>query len=142
MSEIYAIIDTNVIVSSFFNDDSIPCEVVNIALREEGPIRPIVNLEIIAEYEEVLSRNKFGFDSKKVDRFFFLLAKRALFFERQESFEHFIDQDDLVFYEVTLTAKEVNETYLVTGNKKHFPNTPYVVSPREMLDIINSNNGK
>ena len=29
-------------------------------------------------------------------------------------------------------------TYLVTGNKKHFPQTPIVVTPAEMLDIIES----
>jgi hypothetical protein len=26
--------------------------------------------------------------------------------------------------------------YLVTGNIKHFPEKPFIVTPREMLDII------
>jgi hypothetical protein len=27
-------------------------------------------------------------------------------------------------------------SYLVTGNIKHFPEKPFIVTPREMLDII------
>ncbi|MGN0363348.1 MAG: hypothetical protein ACI4ET_10960 [Bilifractor sp.] len=28
------------------------------------------------------------------------------------------------------------DTYLVTGNIKHFPSKPFVVTPRQMLDLI------
>lgn len=31
------------------------------------------------------------------------------------------------------------EAYLVTGNMRHFPKKPFVVSPKEMMDIIESN---
>jgi hypothetical protein len=45
------------------------------------------------------------------------------------------DKKDLPFYEVVLEKRDDN-AYLVTGNKKHSPNVPYVVTPRELLDII------
>ena len=48
--------------------------------------------------------------------------------------ENFIDKDDIVFYEVALSKEE---SYLVTGNIKHFPKKPFVVTPAEMLQIIN-----
>jgi len=38
-----------------------------------------------------------------------------------------------VFYEVTLSK---DNAYLVTGNKKHFPKTPIVVTPAEMLESL------
>jgi len=43
------------------------------------------------------------------------------------------DEDDRVFYEVALSKEDA---YLVTGNQKHFPKTPIVVTPAEMLAII------
>ena len=38
-----------------------------------------------------------------------------------------------MFYEVALSK---DDAYLVTGNKKHFPQTPIVVTPAEMLEIL------
>lgn len=43
------------------------------------------------------------------------------------------NEDDRVFYEVTLSK---DDAYLVTGNQKHFPKTPIVVTPAEMLEIL------
>ena len=49
------------------------------------------------------------------------------------------DPKDVIFYEVTLDARQSDEAYLVTGNIKDFPKKPFVVTPREMLDIIENN---
>ncbi|MGN8819212.1 hypothetical protein ACTNEN_12975 [Oribacterium sp. HCP28S3_H8] len=46
------------------------------------------------------------------------------------------DPKDRVFYEVTMQARKDEDAYLVTGNMKHFPTKPYVVTPKQMLDII------
>ena len=44
---------------------------------------------------------------------------------------------DIVFYEVVMEGrKEHNGAYLVTGNIKHFPVKPFIVTPKEMLDIM------
>ena len=43
--------------------------------------------------------------------------------------------DDLVFYEVTMEKRE-DDAYLITGNLKHFPERPYIVTPGEMMKII------
>lgn len=42
---------------------------------------------------------------------------------------------DLPFYEVVL-EKRNDEAYLVTGNIKHFPAKPFIVTPRELLTIL------
>ena len=47
--------------------------------------------------------------------------------------------DDAIFYEGVMEARETTDAYLVTGNIKHFPVKPYVETPKEMLDIINGN---
>ena len=64
------------------------------------------------------------------------LRKRAIYLDRTECEEAFDDPDDVVFYEIVMTARTAAEAYLITGNKKHYPVKSFVVTPREMLDII------
>ena len=130
----YAVIDTNVIVSSMLKGTSIPGIIVSKAL--DGPIIPLLNDEILEEYREVLSRNKFGLDENAVNDLIDSLKKRAIYLDRTESEEVFDDPDDVVFYEIVMTARTTTEAYLITGNKKHYPVKSFVVTPREMLDII------
>lgn len=131
----YAVIDTNVIVSSLLCPGSIPDQVVDMTLN--GPIIPLINKEIIIEYQEVLLRNKFGFTPEKISAFLELFIKRGILIDRTETNEIFVDIDDIVFYEVVLTARVNQDAYLVTGNNKHFPKKSFVVTPKEMLEIIN-----
>lgn len=46
------------------------------------------------------------------------------------------DPKDLIFYEVVMESRKNEESYLIIGNLKHFPREYYIVSPREMLDIL------
>lgn len=86
-TKIYAVIDTNVIVSALFSisGQSNPAAIIRKVV--DGTITPIFNEEILAEYKEVLSRE---------------------------------------------------DSFLVTGNLKHFPKKPFVVSPAEMMEIIHA----
>jgi len=134
----YAVIDTNVIVSSFLKEGSIPDQIVSLALN--GPIIPLVNDEIISEYTEVLTRNKFGLSESEVTVFLNEFIKRALFLDKTKTNEDFDDPDDIVFYEIVLTARSAANAYLITGNKKHYPIKSFVVTPREMIEIIEKDN--
>jgi putative PIN family toxin of toxin-antitoxin system len=130
----YAVIDTNVIVSAMLKTNSTPSRVIYEALK--GDIIPVLNNEIIAEYEEVLSRPKFHFEQKAVRVFMEELKKRAVYSEQGLIEDEIPDLEDVVFYAVLMEKRKEEETYLVTGNLKHFPTRSYVVTPREMLDII------
>ena len=46
------------------------------------------------------------------------------------------DPKDRVFYEVVMEERKQEDAYLVTGNIRHFPNEPFIVTPRQMIDII------
>ena len=50
------------------------------------------------------------------------------------------DDKDRVFYEVTMEKRKSDETYLTTGNIKHFPRELFILTPREFLDIISNVN--
>lgn len=130
---IYAVIDTNVIVSALFtkNIEAATVKVLNAVL--EGVIVPMYNGEIIDEYNDVLHRSKFHFTPSLVDTYIDKICELGEPAERINSDEVFPDKDDVVFYEVALSKEDA---YLVTGNKKHFPNRTIVVTPIEMVKIL------
>jgi predicted nucleic acid-binding protein len=47
-----------------------------------------------------------------------------------------LDEDDRVFYD-TATA---SEAVLVTGNIRHFPAEPFVMTPADFLSVLNTDN--
>ena len=130
---IYAVIDTNVLVSALFthNTEAATVRVLNAMFL--GKLMPLYNDEIIAEYEDVLRRSKFHFTPALVNKYLKSIRKIGIQSELVHSDEFFPDKDDVVFYEVALSKEDA---YLVTGNKKHFPKTPIVVTPAEMLEIL------
>lgn len=136
---IYAVIDTNVFVAALLSrhSDSATVLVIN-ALLNRG-ICPLYNQEIINEYHDVLHRDKFHFPSESINAIINTVQKYGVSAERIASAEHFPDTKDAVFYEVALSKEDA---YLVTGNTKHFPKTPIVVTPTEMIEILLRENSK
>ena len=130
---IYAVIDTNVLVSALLaaHTDSPTVLIRDYIL--EGSIIPLYNEEILMEYKAVLSRPKFGFPSLLVEDLISAIVQTGISSERVETEDSFIDLKDVVFYEVALSHEG---SYLVTGNIKHFPKSPLVVTPAEMLAIM------
>ena len=55
----------------------------------------------------------------------------------QPSGEILIDMDDLIFYEVAMEKRE-EDACLVTGNQKHYPIRDFIITPAEMIAIMNS----
>ena len=50
----------------------------------------------------------------------------------------FPDPKDVVFYEIGLSKED---SYLITGNIKHFPIRPFVVTPAEIVRVLESKQG-
>lgn len=131
----FAVIDTNVIVSAMLKGDSMPALVLKEVLL--GNINMLVNEEILNEYLEVLSRKKFHFPTETVIRLIEEIKKQAIYVDATPLDEYMPDPDDAVFYEIVMEARKDVDAYLVTGNLKHFPEKPYIVTPKEMIEIIN-----
>lgn len=129
----YAVIDTNVLVSALLRWDSVPGAVLERVLV--GNIIPLLNEDIMKEYEEVLKREKFSFLQEDVRAVLNGILKRGVILETDIVVKDLPDADDSVFYAVTMEARKDKEAYLVTGNIKHFPIKMFVVTPREMLTI-------
>lgn len=130
--QFYAVFDTNVFVSALMSSRQDSPTVALLDYVLDGRILLLYNDDIIAEYDEVLHRDKFGFADERIQAVLDLV-KSGLYLSPTESGETFPDPDDRVFYEVALSK---DGSYVVTGNQRHFPKTPVVVSPAEMVRLV------
>ncbi len=129
----YAVIDTNVLVSAMLSRHSDTATVQVVDLFLSGRIIPLFNNEIISEYSEVLHRGKFRLPESLIDKVLYEIQSKGISLHRTPSTEDFPDPKDIVFYEIALSKEG---SFLVTGNTKHFPKSPIVVTPAQMLEII------
>ena len=130
---IYAVFDTNVLVSALITHNSESSTVRVVKAIAEKHIVPLYNEEIVREYYEVLHREKFGIKGVDSSLLIHLIIQCGIETGRADCNDFFIDKDDAVFYEVALSKEDA---YLITGNIKHFPKNPIVVTPAEMLQIL------
>lgn len=132
MRTFYAVFDTNVLVSALMSKHADSPTVLLLDYVLDGRIVLLYNEDIINEYKDVLHRDKFHFDDEQIDALLDLI-KTGVHLDPTASDELFADEDDRVFYEVALSKEE---GYVVTGNTRHFPKSPIVVTPAEMMQII------
>lgn len=133
----YAVIDTNVLVSSLLTKRADSPTVKVMKAISEGTLIPLYNEEIMAEYAEVLHRPKFPFTEKRIRPVLASLRAFGLAVDPGPTDEILPDMDDLVFYEVVMEKRE-DDAYLVTGNLRHFPTRNFIVTPAEMMALIES----
>lgn len=88
------------------------------------------------EYNEVLRRPKIHFSEETVSMLIQTIEKYGERVVPSTTGELLPDIKDLPFYEVVVEMQE-DDAYLVTGNMKHFPAKPFVVIPKEFLEILN-----
>ena len=135
MKNHFVVIDTNVLVSGLLgrNPSSPTVGILNHLLTSREVITPLYCEEIFQEYENVLHREKFNFDQDEVEEVLKRIRDIGISSPRILSKSFFPDPNDVVFYEVALSK---DDSFLVTGNIKHFPEVDFVVTPAEMMSII------
>lgn len=131
----YAVIDTNVLISALLSKNEASATVKVLDAVFEGRIIPFYHQDILAEYEEVLHREKFHLQDKTIRLVLNAFIQYGIEVFPQPTGEVFIDMDDLVFYKVAMEKRE-NNAYLVTGNQKHYPFKDFIVTPAEMIKIM------
>lgn len=131
----YAVIDTNVFISALLSKRADAATVRVLDAVFEGKIVPLYHEDILAEYDEVLHRNKFHFNEETIRTVINAVKQYGVEVFPQPTGEILIDMDDLIFYEVAKEKRE-DDAYLVTGNQKHYPIRDFIVTPAEMMEIL------
>ena len=132
----YAVIDTNVFISALLSKRADAATVRVLDAMFDGKIVPLYHEDILAEYDEVLHRSKFHFKEATIRLVINAVKQYGVKVFPQPTGEMLVDMDDLVFYEVAM-EKRGDDAYLVTGNQKHYPIKDFIVTPAEMMEIIN-----
>ena len=133
----YAVIDTNVLLSALLSKNEASATVKVLDAVFDGKIIPLYHQNILAEYDEVLHREKFHLWEKVIQTVLDAFRQYGVEVFPQPTGAVLIDMDDLVFYEVALEKRD-DDAYLVTGNQKHYPFRDFIVTPAEMMKIIES----
>lgn len=136
----YAVIDTNVLISALLskNVNSATLKVLDAVF--DGIIIPLYHQDILAEYDEVLHRGKFHLREEVIQTVLNAVRQYGVEVFPQPTGAILIDMDDLVFYEVAMEKRD-DDAYLVTGNQKHYPFKDFIVTPAEMMKIIETGEG-
>ncbi len=132
---IRAVIDTNVLVSGLIAPTG--NEALILLAVHQGLVHPCFSQDILMEYAEVLARPKFAFSAEDIAAVLTMFRSRGEMFTPENLPAVLPDPDDIKFI---ACAEAALAEYIVTGNKKHFPEASYgaarVVSGSEFLDRI------
>ena len=130
---IYAVIDTNVLgaAAKTHKPNSSTSRILSLVF--EGIIQPLVCEEILEEYEQILNLPALSIPSDISSAIISKFRLDGINPGRTPSPEEHPDPTDQIFYEICLS---VEDAYMVTNNKKHFPQKPIVVTPSEMLVLL------
>jgi predicted nucleic acid-binding protein len=81
---------------------------------------------------EILKESKFNFDNILVDEFLGFIKENGEYIIIEPQKIKFVDEDDKMFYDV---YKSSDANYIITGNKKHFPQEENIITPREYIEL-------
>ena len=128
------VFDTNVFVSYLLPSKKITAVKLAVTRIFDRKTTPVYSDEIMAEYERVLHYTRLKFPSERVSSFLNSIIDNGLCVFPAPTTVHFSDTSDKPFYEAALSSG----AWLVTGNKRHYPDEPFVVSPREYIERVGS----
>jgi putative PIN family toxin of toxin-antitoxin system len=111
-----AVLDTNILVSACCKPDGLEAQTVAQAIR--GAFTACASGQVVAEYREVLSRDKFASLRGRATQLLTALEPKLLMVEAAGEIRASRDADDNCFI---ACAASSGADYLVTGNLRHFP---------------------
>lgn len=127
------VVDTNVLVAGLLSPFGPPGEIVR--MIASGALCLCFDARILTEYEEVLGRAKFRFDSEHIQALLEQITMEGFSVAGNPLPVRLPDPTDEPFLETAIAG---GAACLVTGNSKHFPLAKRqgmtVLSPAEFLD--------
>jgi predicted nucleic acid-binding protein len=132
---VWVVLDTNILVSSLLSDG--PSALI-VDWAAGGKIRPCFDDRILSEYWDALKRPKFGFSPLRINRLIRDIVGAGFGMEADASSGvSMSDEGDRKFYDVAKTAGAI----LITGNARHYPDEPFIVTPAAFVQGYYSGRG-
>jgi putative PIN family toxin of toxin-antitoxin system len=131
---IRVVIDTNILVSTLLQPDGLPAAVLMLALSGEAEF--CVSDAVFAEYNEVIRRPHLKRPQDVIEGTLRSIRRLGRWVKPGARVEACTDPDDNVFLEC---AQAGEADYLVTGNKRHFPDRwkkTKVFSARDLIELV------
>ena len=125
------VLDTNIIVSATLSSEGNPAKIIKLVSVSEN-MQIYYSPAIIEEYKRVLSYERLNLSDAKQIRAVNTIEKNGVCVQPETSEIPMPDESDRIFYD---TAKAVN-AYLITGNLKHYPEEPQIVTPARFVEIF------
>jgi putative PIN family toxin of toxin-antitoxin system len=129
---IRVVLDTNILFSAVFKSSGTQAKLIRLIV--DNQIVPCVSPAVLAEYHEVLARPILRHRAAEAQHILQLLTEIALLVVPTTSATAATDPDDDCFLDC---AEAAAADYLITGNKRHFPETwrkTKIVNTREFLN--------
>jgi predicted nucleic acid-binding protein len=86
----------------------------------------------LKEYVKVLRRPKFDFTQIEINKLLKVLLLHGVEVDTATSDRPFSDESDRIFYDTAYGSRST----LITGNIKHYPQKPFIMTPAEFLRKI------
>ena len=123
------VLDTNVLVSALWSFDSKPGAIVNAVIDRR--ITVCYDYRILEEYAKVLHRPKFKFNDWEINYLLDTIIKNGISVIPKPLINTpFVDEGDRKLFEVAIFC----DTYVVTGNVKHYSQDSHVITVAEFYD--------
>lgn len=122
------VIDSGVFISGFTNPDSISAEILKMLLNSDFIL--LYDSKILEEYKNLLKHIKFYFSKDIINSFIEFIESMGECILTKLLTAEFSDDENKKFYEVSICGKA---DYLITFDKKHFPDEKFIVSPSEFI---------
>jgi uncharacterized protein len=127
------VLDTNVLISACLKPGGLEARVAGMAVA--GELDACVTDEILAEYEDVLGREKFRAWRDASEALLRALAQSTVYVAGGAPIHASDDDDDNRFLECAATS---GAAFLITGNLRHYPpawGCTRVVNARGFFDV-------
>jgi len=132
MNPLRVVLDTNILVSALLTREGNPAKIYRMFLTQALTL--VYCAEILDEYEDVIYRPRLKIpiaDANIVMDAIRYYGEEIFIPVSRSSIIPMPDEDDRIFYD---TAKTVG-AYLITGNTKHYPSEPFILTPTEFLEL-------
>jgi putative PIN family toxin of toxin-antitoxin system len=126
------VLDTNVIASAAISPLGNPAKILDMVL--DGEITLHYCDDIMREYADVLSRERLNIPEDLRFDIIRGIERVGVLVNQETSTIPLPDEDDRAFYD---TAKQ-SRAILVTGNTKHYPEDPEIITPASFVDMVES----